>query len=112
MADELGREPADQERLLRLLIRHAVEFLVLGGIAVYIHGYTRLTEGVDLLPDPSAANMRRLAGALGELEAVAVGTGGCDWISICHTLRASRSVTTFWTPSLARSTSSTGNGPI
>jgi hypothetical protein len=76
VTDEVGRRPADQEELLRVLIRHEVAFLVLGGIAVYVHGYARLTRDVDILPDPSAANMRRLCAALGELEAVAVETGG------------------------------------
>jgi hypothetical protein len=76
VADELGRRPAEQEELLRVLIEHEVEFLVLGGVAVYVHGYARLTQDLDILPDPSAANMRRLGAALQELQAVAAGTGG------------------------------------
>lgn len=59
-----------------MLLDHEVNFIVIGGIAVYVHGYARLTRDVDILPDPSAQNMRRLAAALGELEAVAVGTNG------------------------------------
>ena len=74
--DALGRRPADQERLLGALVSHGVRFLVIGGIAVFIHGYARLTRDVDILPDPSADNMRRLAGALADLSAEAVGTGG------------------------------------
>ena len=76
LTDAPGRKPADQEGLLRALVSNEVDFLVLGGIAVYIHGYVRLTEDVDVLPDPSTANMRRLAEVLAELGAVAVGTGG------------------------------------
>ena len=67
--DEYGRRPADQELILDALVRHDVAFLVLGGIAVYVHGYARLTRDVDILPDPSAANLGRLATALAELEA-------------------------------------------
>ena len=74
--DDLGREPADQERILETLLDYEVAFLVLGGIAVYVHGHTRLTHDVDVIPDPSPANMRRLAAALAELQAQAVGTGG------------------------------------
>jgi hypothetical protein len=74
--DQLGREAADQEALLRRLIEYEVEFLVLGGIAVSIHGYVRLTLDVDILPNPSADNMRRLAAALADLRTTAAGTGG------------------------------------
>jgi hypothetical protein len=76
VADQLGRKPAEQEALLRVLVQYEVEFLVLGGIAVYVHGYTRLTEDVDILPNPSTPNMRRLGAALADLQAVATGTGG------------------------------------
>jgi hypothetical protein len=74
--DDLGRRPADQERLLGALLEHEVRFIVIGGIAVYVHGYARLTRDVDILPDPSADNLRRLASALADLGAEAVGTGG------------------------------------
>lgn len=74
--DALDRRPADQERVLGVLLDHGVRFLVIGGIAVFIHGYARLTRDVDILPDPSADNMRRLADALAELSAEAVGPRG------------------------------------
>lgn len=74
--EELDRRPADQERLLGALVGHGVRFLVIGGIAVFIHGYARLTRDVDILPDPSADNMRRLAGALADLSAEAFGGDG------------------------------------
>jgi uncharacterized nucleotidyltransferase DUF6036 len=74
--DEYGRRSADQELILRTLADHEVVFLVLGGIAVYVHGYARLTRDVDVLPDPSTGNLRRLAAALEELEASAVAAPG------------------------------------
>lgn len=74
--DDLARRPADQEAVLGVLIEHAVHFVVLGGIAVYVHGFARLTRDVEIRPDPSAPNMARLAAALADLEAQAVGTGG------------------------------------
>jgi hypothetical protein len=72
-ADELGRPSADPNRIFTALTAHEVEFLVAGGIAVYVHGYPRNTWDVDIIPSPDAANMRRLANALTELGAHAVG---------------------------------------
>ena len=71
MADSLGRPPADPDLLIRTLVEHGVEFLVVGGLAVVVHGHPRLTFDLDILPNPSADNMRKLAGALKELNAVA-----------------------------------------
>ena len=72
-ADELGRPSADPARIFATLAAHEVQYLVAGGIAVYVHGYPRNTWDVDVIPSPDAANMRRLASALAELEAQAVG---------------------------------------
>ena len=55
--------------LLPTLARHEVEFFVIGGLAVIIHGNPRATFDVDILPSPDAANMRRLAAALADLDA-------------------------------------------
>jgi len=71
VADSLGRPPADPDRLLATLAGHGVEFLVVGGVAVVSHGHPRLTFDLDILPNPSADNMRNLAGALRELKAIA-----------------------------------------
>jgi hypothetical protein len=48
------------ERLLVLLAEAGVDFIVVGGIAVSIQGYVRLTEVVDLLIDDSLSNVERL----------------------------------------------------
>jgi hypothetical protein len=69
--DPLGRKAADPAAILATLTRHEVDFLVVGGIAARAHGNPRTTLDVDVLPNPSADNMRRLAAALEELEAVA-----------------------------------------
>ncbi|MEX2252632.1 MAG: DUF6036 family nucleotidyltransferase [Thermoleophilaceae bacterium] len=70
--DQLGRAPADQAEILRVLVAHEVRFLLVGGIAVRVHGHPRSTLDVDVLPDPSSDNMRRLAAALSDLDAAAV----------------------------------------
>ena len=54
------------EKLLVLLAKAEVNFIVVGGIAVSIQGYVRLTEDVDLLIDGSAGNVSRLLDRLAD----------------------------------------------
>ncbi len=75
-ADELGRPISDQEELLEALSGQEVDFLVAGGVAVIFHGYPRLTVDLDIIPSPRESNLRRLATALDEIEAYAVGSMG------------------------------------
>ena len=55
-----------QQEFLRLLLRHQVRYLVVGGIAVIYHGHARLTGDVDFLYDANPENAHRLYAALGE----------------------------------------------
>lgn len=52
-------EPPFEKWLGRLLDEEA-RFLVVGGLAMTLNGYVRLTEGVDLLVDASPENLGRL----------------------------------------------------
>ena len=52
------------EELLADLDRANVRFVVVGGLAVVIQGYARLTADVDLVIDLDAANVRRTIEAL------------------------------------------------
>ena len=54
------------EKLLARLAEANVRFVIVGGIAVALHGYTRFTEDIDLLIDDDAANIRDLLGLLGD----------------------------------------------
>lgn len=65
-----AERPLDLGRLLETLARHGVDYVVIGGVAVQVHGHRRTTMDLDLVPGPSPENLRRLAAALGELEAV------------------------------------------
>ena len=65
-------EPDD---LLLALTRAQVEFIVIGGVAVGVHGFIRATEDLDIVPDPSSENLQRLARVLVELNAEQVGVG-------------------------------------
>lgn len=55
--------------LLRVLVEHGVDFVVIGGFAVAAHGYERATKDVDVVPSPEIGNLARLVAALASLEA-------------------------------------------
>lgn len=61
--------PLDLARLLEVLARHGVDYVVIGGVATQAHGHRRTTMDLDLTPGPEPENLRRLAAALEELEA-------------------------------------------
>jgi hypothetical protein len=69
LPSELDRGPLDPVRIFAALQRHEVEYLTIGGVAVNAHGHVRNTRDVDVLIEWSAENMRRLAAALGDLDA-------------------------------------------
>ena len=52
-----------------MLCSRNVEFVVIGGFAVILHGAERYTKDVDIVPEPSHENLSRLWEALVELEA-------------------------------------------
>lgn len=52
------------EELLAYLEEHGVRFVVVGGIAVVIHGYARLTADIDLVIDLEKDNVLRCVVAL------------------------------------------------
>lgn len=59
----------DPERLLAVLHRHDVEFVLIGGLAAVVHGSPLPTTDVDVTPSRDADNLDRLAAALVELDA-------------------------------------------
>jgi hypothetical protein len=54
------------EKLLARLADAEVRFVVVGGVAVTLHGYVRLTEDVDVLVEQSPENIARLLAALAD----------------------------------------------
>ncbi|HEX5054706.1 MAG TPA: DUF6036 family nucleotidyltransferase [Planctomycetota bacterium] len=54
----------DAQEFLCQLAKHAVRYVLIGGIAVIHHGYARLTGDVDFLYDRSPQNVQRLWAAL------------------------------------------------
>ncbi len=55
--------------LLRTLLRHEVEFFVVGGVAAQLEGAPILTFDLDVLYDKAPENLARLLAALRELKA-------------------------------------------
>jgi hypothetical protein len=59
--------------MLACFAKHAVDYLLIGGLAVIARGYERLTLDLDIIPSPASSNMTRLAEALKDMDAVAIG---------------------------------------
>ena len=58
--------------LMATIDAHEVEYIVVGGFAVAAHGHVRATKDIDICPNPTRANLHRLATALEELEATPI----------------------------------------
>jgi hypothetical protein len=51
-------------RLIKGLDQHAVDYVLIGGVALSVHGLVRATEDIDLFVRPDADNIERLRRAL------------------------------------------------
>ena len=58
--------PRDFKEFLKLLNSNNVEYLLIGGYAVSIHGYVRMTNDLDVWVRATAENAERVVRALGE----------------------------------------------
>lgn len=69
-ADEPGdRGDSKPRRVLEALVKHGVDFVVIGGLAVIVHGHVRTTRDVDFVAASEMENLERLEAALRELKA-------------------------------------------
>jgi hypothetical protein len=59
-----GPDLVDARALFGVFREHRVEYLVVGGFAVYAHGVLRGTVDLDIIPRPDLANLSRLGEAL------------------------------------------------
>lgn len=92
---------ASFEKLLALLAESGVRFIVVGGVAVAIQGYVRLTEDIDILVDNASENIDRMLKTLaGYGEGFARQLSSADFIEEEGAIRMSKK------PSTCRSTSS------
>ena len=71
---EYSRAPEfeDLVELCRRLNAAGARYALIGGFAVILHGFVRATKDIDLLVDPSPANVARIREALSHLEDNAV----------------------------------------
>lgn len=61
--------PLDPERIVAVLARHRVRYVLIGALAARLQGFPRLTADADIAPSRDAGNLRKLAAALRELDA-------------------------------------------
>ncbi|MDW7681227.1 MAG: nucleotidyl transferase AbiEii/AbiGii toxin family protein [bacterium] len=54
-------------QLLKALDEYKVEYILIGGVAVIIHGLARLTRDIDLFIKPTVPNIQQLKGALNSI---------------------------------------------
>jgi len=57
------------EEILRVLQKHGVDYVVVGGIAATLHGSPHVTTDLDITPERGRKNLERLSSALTELNA-------------------------------------------
>jgi len=67
--------PLDAERILRVLDEYEVDYVLVGGLAVQVHGHVRTTIDIDMFPAPARSNLVRLAEALNALDARVLNPG-------------------------------------
>lgn len=61
--------PLDPERIITVLAKHGVRFVLIGALAARLQGFPRLTADADITPAHDPENLKRLSQALRELEA-------------------------------------------
>lgn len=71
-----GDPPFDPLAVLATLARHEVRYVLAGGLAATLHGSQFLITEIEITPERSAQNMRRLAAALADMGAPHPTSGG------------------------------------
>jgi hypothetical protein len=73
MSEVLPPEHFSPDELMEALVTAGVRFVLIGGLAVGVHGAVRATRDMDIVPDPDPPNLERLAAVLRMLEAQQIG---------------------------------------
>ncbi|MBK7233235.1 MAG: hypothetical protein IPH93_13485 [Saprospiraceae bacterium] len=63
----------DFKEFVELLIKHKVEYLIVGGYAVGIHGHPRYTGDLDIWLSPTEKNAIKILGAVNEFGFQSIG---------------------------------------
>jgi SnoaL-like domain len=64
MSEILPPDHFHPEELMDALVARGVCFILIGGLAVGVHGVVRATRDMDIVPAPDSANLTRLAAVL------------------------------------------------
>jgi predicted nucleotidyltransferase len=85
----VGPEPElAPERILAVLRKHGVRFVLIGGFAAVIHGSPYVTVDVDVVPDRTEENLRRLSEALKAMHARIWTAGEPEGLPFDHDARS------------------------
>ena len=76
--EAMAERTLDAERIFAVLAEHRVDYVVVGGVAVQVHGHVRMTNDLVIIPAPGRANLDGLATALRELNARVLNPGSED----------------------------------
>jgi predicted nucleotidyltransferase len=71
----------DFREFLELLLAHGVEFMIVGGFAVALHGFPRYTEDLDVLIARNEENAEKLMSALREFGFGNIGLSIVDFLN-------------------------------
>ena len=72
------------QEVFAALDRHAVRYVLVGGLAAILHGAPHVTTDADIVPEMGRANLQRLSAALKELHARIRVAGEPDGIPFDH----------------------------
>ena len=70
----------DFKEFAALLNAHGVEYLIVGGYALMVHGYPRYTGDIDFWVNPAPDNVRALLEALAQFGFASVGLSEADFL--------------------------------
>jgi hypothetical protein len=68
--DDANAKVFRPQRILEILAKREVEFILIGGVATALHGAPFPTVDVDIVPALETSNLDRLAAALNDLDAL------------------------------------------
>lgn len=86
--EQAGPPEQDSDRLIEVLSRHGVRFVLIGGMAALLHGSPFPTEDLDITPDAAHDNADRLSRALAEMDARSYARSEPQGLPFSHTGRS------------------------